>query len=175
MYEWPLFNLTLSRAKKNFFRCFIFRTRNIASKQIETFIFFAKFDVWPSSLQRLRPTSAVMADPVSSRSQSSNTSSTANDSSDNHAHNESTFDVLHGTPKRAAGASSASTPSKHAKREAHDRFIPNRSSMNFDNSLFELQRMRWRSDPFPFAIEYDLLLPLLRGARLSLSGRRKFK
>ena len=85
------------------------------------------------------------------------------------------LNVFHGTPKRAAGASSPATPSKHAKREARDRFIPNRSSMNFDNSLFELQRMRWRSDPFPFAIEYDLLLPLLRGARLSLSGRRKFK
>jgi hypothetical protein len=115
--------------------------------------------------EHFRNSDSVMADP----------SSAANDSSDIHAHNESTIDVLHGTPKRAAGASSASTPSKHAKREARDRFIPNRSSMNFDNSLFELQRMRWRSDPFPFAIEYGPLLPLLRGARLSLSGRRQFK
>ena len=118
-----------------------------------------------NNCEHFRNSESVMADP----------SSTANDSSDIHAHNESTIDVLHGTPKRAAGASSASTPSKHAKREARDRFIPNRSSMNFDNSLFELQRMRWRSDPFPFAIEYGPLLPLLRGARLSLSGRRQFK
>lgn len=116
-------------------------------------------DCEQNNCEHFRNSDSVMADP----------SSTANDSSDIHAHNESTIDVLHGTPKRAAGASSASTPSKHAKREARDRLIPNRSSMNFDNSLFELQRMRWRSDPFPFAIEYGPLLPLLRGARLSLS------
>ena len=122
-------------------------------------------DCEQNNCEHFRNSESVMADP----------SSSANDSSDIHAHNESTIDVLHGTPKRAAGASSASTPSKHAKREARDRFIPNRSSMNFDNSLFELQRMRWRSDPFPFAIEYGPLLPLLRGARLSLSGRRQFK